>query len=185
MIEGMKATLSAFLLDLDSELIFVGDAGTSEPSDGTRRYGVEGTVFWTVAPWLTFDVETALTHARFKGEPDAPFIPQSIPFMLSAGTMFDFHPVHLSLRLRHFSSTPLIEDNSVRSHGTTIVNGSTSYEIGRVTATLSLFNIFNSKDPDIEYYFGSQMKGETSPVDDIMFHPSEPRELRLSLSTKF
>ena len=34
-IPNMKLTVAAFLLDLDSELIFVGDAGTSEPSSGT------------------------------------------------------------------------------------------------------------------------------------------------------
>ena len=181
---GLKATVSAFVLDLGSELIFVGDAGTSEPSSGTRRYGVEGTVFYTLNDWLTVDAETALTHARFKNEVDN-YVPQSIPFMLAGGATFNFHPVHAALRLRHFSSTPLIEDNSVRSEATTMVNGSVSYEFGPATATLSVFNIFDAKDADIQYYYASQMAGEPDPVEDIMFHPALPREFRFSIRVDF
>ncbi|MBC7822099.1 MAG: TonB-dependent receptor, partial [Planctomycetaceae bacterium] len=36
----LNATLSVFALELDGELVFVGDAGTTEPNDATRRYGV-------------------------------------------------------------------------------------------------------------------------------------------------
>jgi hypothetical protein len=183
-VPGLKATASAFLLDLGSELVFVGDAGTSEPSSGTRRYGVEGTLFYTFSNWLTLDAEAALTKARFKGEVDD-HVPQSIPFMLAGGAMFDFHPIHAALRLRHFSSTPLIEDNSVRSNATTMVNGSVSYEFGPAKATLSVFNIFDSKDADIQYYYASRMAGEAAPVEDIMFHPALPREFRFSVSVNF
>ena len=184
-VEGLKLTLSGFLLDLDSELIFVGDAGTSEPSSGSRRYGVEATAFWTPTHWLTIDVEAAATHARFRGQPASPYIPQSIPFMLAGGAIVDLHPFHAALRYRHFSSTPLLEDNSVRSRGTTLVNGSVSYELGPARATLAVFNIFDVQDPDIEYYFASQLPGEAAPVDDIMFHPAEPREVRLTLTLRF
>jgi len=183
-VPGLKATASAFLLDLGSELVFVGDAGTSEPSSGTRRYGMETTLFYTFNGWLTLDAEAALTKARFKGEVDD-HVPQSIPFMLAGGAMFDFHPIHAALRLRHFSSTPLIEDNSVRSDATTMVNGSVSYEFGPAKATLSVFNIFDSKDADIQYYYASQMAGEAAPVEDIMFHPVLPREFRFSIGVEF
>ena len=146
---------------------------------------METTVFWTPAQWLTFDAEAALTHARFRGAGAASYIPQSIPFMLAAGAMFDFHPIHAAIRYRHFSSTPLLEDNSVRSKGTTLVNGSVSYEFERVRTTLSVFNIFDAKDPDIEYYFSSQLATEPAPVDDYMFHPAEPREVRLTVNVTF
>src|SRR5205814_210255 len=40
-ISELQSTASLFLLDLDSELLFVGDAGTTVPSRPSRRTGVE------------------------------------------------------------------------------------------------------------------------------------------------
>ncbi|MEP6838348.1 MAG: TonB-dependent receptor plug domain-containing protein, partial [Bradyrhizobium sp.] len=42
-IEGLTSSLAVFVLDFDSELLFVGDAGTTEPSRPSRRVGVEWT----------------------------------------------------------------------------------------------------------------------------------------------
>ena len=42
-IEGLTSSLALFVLDFDSELLFVGDAGTTEPSRPSRRVGVEWT----------------------------------------------------------------------------------------------------------------------------------------------
>ena len=38
---GLQSTLSLWWLDIDCELLFVGDAGTSEVSRPNRRYGME------------------------------------------------------------------------------------------------------------------------------------------------
>ena len=54
-----NASASVFELNLDSELIFVGDAGTSEPSDPTERSGIEVAGFWQPLDWLTFDGSAA------------------------------------------------------------------------------------------------------------------------------
>ena len=42
-IEGLTSAVAVFVLDFDSELLFVGDAGTTEPSRPSRRVGVEWT----------------------------------------------------------------------------------------------------------------------------------------------
>jgi hypothetical protein len=51
---------------------------------------------------------------------------------------------------------------------------------------LDVFNIFNSGDNDIEYYYVSRLPGE--PLDGIAdrhFHPVEPRIFRVSVSAAF
>ncbi len=186
-LDGLKMTVAAYYLQLGSELIYVGDAGTSEPSSGSRRYGVEGTMFWSPAGWITLDGEIALTHSRFRlptGQPN--HIPQSIPFMYSGGAVIDLpENVTWSTRIRHFSPTPLIEDNSVRSHNTTLVNSEVIWTVSRFRLTLGLYNVFNVHDDDIEYYFASQLAGEPAPVEDIHFHPMEPRRMRVSVQARF
>jgi len=56
-IEGGAFTASAavFMLDLASELVFVGDGGATEPNEGSRRIGGEASMFWQPMPWLTLD----------------------------------------------------------------------------------------------------------------------------------
>ncbi len=185
--EGMKITVAAYYLKLGSELIYVGDAGTSEPSSGSKRYGVEATMFWSPTGWLTLDGEAALTHSRFSlpaGQPN--HIPQSIPFMYSGGAVVNLPKGFTwSTRIRYFSKVPLIEDNSIKSKATQLVNSEVIWDIRKVRVTLGVYNLFNVKDDDIEYYFASQLAGETSPVDDIHFHPVEPRQVRVGFQIGF
>src|SRR5690606_12088891 len=63
-VPGLVTTVSLWQLDLDSELVFVGDAGGTEASDASRRYGIEVANFYRVGSWLTLDADIAFTHAR-------------------------------------------------------------------------------------------------------------------------
>lgn len=51
-IRGLHSTVSLWYLGLDSELLFVGDAGTTEAGRPSRRLGVEWTNYWRIRPWL-------------------------------------------------------------------------------------------------------------------------------------
>ena len=51
---------------------------------------------------------------------------------------------------------------------------------------LDVFNLFDRNGSDIDYYYASRLKGEPAEgVNDIHFHPVEPRSLRLSLMASF
>jgi outer membrane receptor protein involved in Fe transport len=91
-----------------------------------------------------------------------------------------------SLRLRHFGAAPLIEDDSVRSHPTTLVNFGGYYTTGRVRLGVDLLNLFDAKDADISYYYASRLPGEAEGgVDDLHIHPVEPRQVRVKLRYGF
>ena len=66
-LEGLQSTLSLWWLDIDSELLFVGDAGTTEASRPSRRYGVEWANYYSPTDWLTFDADISYSKARFRG----------------------------------------------------------------------------------------------------------------------
>lgn len=68
---------------------------------------------------------------------------------------------------------------------TTIINAAASYEIGKVILGLEVLNLFDAKDADITYFFESQLPGEVSSVQDIHFHPAEPRQVRPSVRYRF
>lgn len=60
-----------------------------------------------------------------------------------------------SLRLRYFGPRPLIENDSVRSSSTTVVNLGADYTWKRLTLKLEVLNLFDSKDRDIDYFYAS------------------------------
>ena len=184
---SFNATFVAFWLELDSELVFVGDAGTTEPNNGSERFGVEFNTYWHPTEWLSFDASAGYTDARFKdtaaGEDR---IPQAIESVLTAGvTVGPIKGVTSTLRLRHFGQAPLIEDGSVFSDSTTVLNLGLYKEIGTIRLGLDVLNLLDSEDADITYFFESQLAGEANPVEDIHFKPVEPRQVRASMTLRF
>lgn len=186
---GPELTVSAALfgLDLDSELVFVGDAGSTEASGATRRYGVEGTVFWRPTDRLTIDASAALTNARFRDVPDElERIPGAVDEVVGAGVIYDVgRGLTATLRVRHFGDAPLIEDNSERSRATTLVNAGVYYEIGPARLALDILNLFDTEAEDITYFYESQLPGEAEPVADRHIHPVEPLQVRATLRYAF
>jgi len=180
-----NASLSAFWLTLDSELVFVGDAGTTEANDASERAGIEATAFWQPFDWFALDGSAAWTDARFDLVGPDDRIPNAVETVISGGAVFRFDPLTLSIRGRYFGAAPLIESGEIKSSPTTIVNLAGTYDLGRVTLGIELLNLLDADDADITYFFASQLANEASPVEDIHFHPVEPRQLRASLRYRF
>lgn len=180
-----RASLALFALELESELVFVGDAGTTEANDGSSRTGVEASLFWQPTDWLVADLSAAYTDAEFDIPGADTKIPGAVESVIGGGILANLDPWTLSARLRHFGEAPLIEDGSVTSDPTTLVNLAGSYDWRNLTVSVELLNAFDAEDADITYFFESQLPSETSPVEDIHFHPVEPRQVRLSLRYRF
>jgi outer membrane receptor protein involved in Fe transport len=179
----VTASIVGFALDLASELVFVGDAGTTEPNDATRRHGAELALFWR--PWagVTIDGAAAWTHARFRNAAaGADHIPGATPFVLGGGISAILAPgLTGTARIRHFAGAPLIEDATRRAQSTTLVNLGAYWETGAVRLSLDLLNLLDASDPDISYWYASRLPGEPSDgIEDRHIHPVEPRQLRLS-----
>ena len=137
---------------------------------------------------MTFDGSAAFTRARFRGVAvGQDHIPGAVENVVAVGATADFGGGFSgSIRARHFGSAPLIEDNSVRSDPTTLVNIGAYYRIGAARIGLDLFNVFDSNDADITYFYSSRLQGEpASGVDDYHLHPVEPRQLRVSAWISF
>jgi outer membrane receptor protein involved in Fe transport len=182
-------TVAFWGLDIASELLFVGDAGTTEASRPSRRVGFEWSNELEVAPWLTFDADLAWSRARFRdADPAGDLIPGAVEGVVSAGAaVHDVGPWSGSLRLRYFGPRPLIEDDSVRSSASTTLNARASYRLSsRYTLNLDVFNLANAKAGDIDYFYTSRLPGEPlAGIDDVHTHPLEPRTVRASITATF
>jgi outer membrane receptor protein involved in Fe transport len=187
-VPGLQSSLSLWALSAKSELVYVGDAGTTEANRPSRRRGVEWSNRWVPAPWLLFDADLAWTHARFKGDdPAGDRIPGAVERAASvAVTLRDLAGWSASLQWRYLGARPLVEDNSVRARSTLLTNLRVARKLTpKVDLTVDVFNLLNRKVNDIEYYYASQLRGEAAPVNDAHVHPGEPRSVRVTLQMRF
>jgi len=66
------------------------------------------------------------------------------------------------------------------------MNADVGYQRARTELRLSVLNLVNSTVDDIQYAYSSRLRGEISDgVEDVHFHPAEPRQMRLSLVRRF
>jgi TonB-dependent receptor-like protein len=188
-IEGLTSSLAVFVLDFDSELLFVGDAGTTEPSRPSRRVGVEWTNHYKPLPWMTVDLDVAYTRARFTDfDPVGDRIPGAPAWVASSAVTFGSDTGWFgALKARYFGPRPLIEDDSVRSLSSLIFNARAGYKFDNgLRVQLDVLNLFNAQTNQIEYYYLSRLPGEPiGGVADRHVHPAEPRAVRLTVAARF
>jgi len=192
LIPKVQVAASVFRLRSDSELVYVGDAGTTEPFGSTERYGGELAIYARPIKHLLLDADLAYTRARFQeqqldegGNAIGKHVPQAVQGVAALGLTYD-SPAgwEAALRVRYFGKRPLNEGASVYSDATTIVNVGGGYNITKqLKLGAQITNLFDSKDHDIDYLYSSRLGGEPADgVEDVHFHPIEPINARITLS---
>ena len=186
---GLQATASYWGLDLDSELLFVGDAGTTEASRPSRRRGIELTAEYAARPWLMIDASYASSRARFTDtSPAGDHIPGAIEGVFAGGVaVHELRHWSGSLRVRWFGPRPLVEDGSVRSKASTLVSGEVAFALRPGWAIqASVFNLLDAQVSDIDYFYASRLPGEPAAgVADVHTHPQPPRTFRIGVTASF
>jgi len=183
---GLQTTAALWRLDLDSELVFSGDAGDTEPSRASRRQGLELNNHWALPQGWQIDLDLAASTARYtQYAPEGNRVPGAVNGVASFGLSWadPRSPWSGQVQLRHFGPRDLIEDGSQRSSATTLAYARASWQATpKVKLSLDVFNLFNSQASDVDYFYASQLRSESSPVADRHFHPVEPRSFRLTLA---
>ena len=191
--KGLQTVLALYRLDFDSELVYLGDAGSTEAGRPSRRYGIEFSNYYKPLKWLSLDADLAFARGRFRGTSVAANgdggdrIPGAVEGVAQlAATVTPAGPWSGSLRLRWFGPRPLVADNSVRSKASATVNGRLAYKLAaRTTLELEGFNLANRQVSAIDYFYESRLKGEAEASAGVHFHPIEARSFRLSLNHAF
>ena len=189
-VKGLQSTLAIWWLDIDSELLFVGDAGTTTASRPSRRYGLEFNNYYSPTDWLTFDADLSFSHARFRNTDPAEgnHIPNSVETVIAAGATF--HDVWGGFfggpRLRFFGPRTLDDTGSKRSESTLLVSGTIGYEVNKnLSFQAEVYNILNREDDGITYFYESRPTPNGDASNDFHFHPVEPVSFRMGFTAKF
>jgi outer membrane receptor for Fe3+-dicitrate len=192
-VKGLNTTLALWWLQSDSELVWVGDAGTTEPTGKSERYGVEWTNYYKPLDWLTLDADFAFSAANYTNVPPAVNrVPNSVRRVITAGAVAEM-PLGFfaTTRVRHFGDVPLNESGSFNAGSTTLVSLGVGYQQPAYKLEIEVFNLFDSKRYDIAYNYNYRTQSDVrnginqDGVDGIVFHPVEPQMVRGTLMVKF
>jgi outer membrane receptor protein involved in Fe transport len=175
-----------WFLNLDSELVFVGDEGTTAASGRTRREGIEFGAKVQLLDWLTFTGNfTYTTKAEFVDTRGA--IPLA-PIWTARADLTARLPWGLasSLEMRHLGDRPADPDRTAVAKGYTLFNWTTRYRYRDLEAFLSVENLTNVRWRESQFFFTSRLPGEPAAgVADIHFTPGTPRSFLGGIALHF
>ena len=177
--QGIEFIATLWRLDLKSELVFVGDEGTTEIRGPSRREGVEVAARGQVWGPIYFNGSVTWTKAEFLNGDAIPLAPEVTAY----GTVLVRWPEGLTSQLQatYLGVRPLREDRSVKAPSWIDFDLSERYQLpitlshGRLEAFLFIQNLLNTKWEQAIFSFNSQRRNETAPVNDIHFVPGNPR----------
>jgi outer membrane receptor protein involved in Fe transport len=176
----LAVTAAGFLLDLASELVWSGDAGTTEPAGATRRYGLELGGRYRLGNWLFADVDAAFTHAAFRvNAGNGQAVALAPRRTLTAGiavrpSLGAFTPFG-AVRIKAIADRPAIEDESLVARGFTIVNLGAGIRIRNLEIAADVENLLDTSWREVNFATESRLPYEPVPVTGIHYSPGWPR----------
>ncbi len=187
--QGIELIATVWRLDLKSELVLIGDEGTTEIRGATRRQGVEVAARGQVWGPLYVNGSFTWTHAEFRNGDAIPLAPEYTAY----GAAILRWPEDLTSQLQatYLGVRPLVEDRSIKSPSWITFDLSERYRIpvklahGRLEAFLFVQNLFNTQWEQAIFAFESRLRSEGAGVNDIHFVPGNPRTVMGGLAWYF
>ncbi|MBX3124496.1 MAG: TonB-dependent receptor plug domain-containing protein [Nitrospira sp.] len=187
--DGVELIGTLWALDLKQELVFVGDAGTTEIRGASRRRGLEVAARGQVWGPLYFNGSVTWTKAEFTNGDAIPLAPEVTAY----GALLLRWPEGLTSQVQatYLGVRPLVEDRSAKAPSWTTFDLSERYQLpvklphGRLEAFLFVQNLFNTKWEQATFFFDSRLRNEAAGVADTHFVPGSPRFVMAGLAWYF
>jgi len=154
---------AAWGLDLSSETVWLGDEGTTESSDATKRYGGELETRFEITEWLAADLDLTATKSAFvlnRGNGDSVAL---APRFTWAGGISARHPTNGlrgGFRFYGVGDRPATEDEFITAEGFTVFDLHLGYRLRRFDVGLDIENLLNSKYKAAQFATTSRMRYE-------------------------
>ncbi len=194
--DRLDLAAALWILDLDSELVFVGDEGTTEARGPTRRWGIDFEARCPLFKWLYVDYNLSYADPRFRRTGKA--IPLAPTLLMNGGLTVQLgNGFSGALRLRYLDDRPANEDRSLTARGYTVLDLTLRYRWRHVEAVIEVLNLNNTDWREAQFASESCVRQEVRvdprcPADgtgegvtDIHFVPGHPIALRGGLTVFF
>lgn len=192
---------SAFLLDLQSELVWVGDGGGTEERGATRRVGFEAEARVKILSWLTADLDFTWADAKYK---DSTLVALA-PTLVVQGGLSARHPKgpYGRIGVIHLGDRPATEDGFLTAQGFTRVDAAVGFRHKRFDVAVGVQNLLNTQWREAQFGNVSRLPHETSAAscpagtraaeeagqflgcEDLHFTPGAPINVEVTASVYF
>jgi outer membrane receptor protein involved in Fe transport len=162
--ERLDLALAAFVLELDSEIVWVGDEGTTEAKGPTRRLGGELEARLEILPWLHADADLTVTRARFTEADGAVNAVPLAPARVASAGVSVRHPSGPFGRVGvfHLGDRPASEDRFFVADGFTRLDATLGYRHRRFELAFTGQNLTNTSWREAQFANVSRLPSETS-----------------------
>ncbi len=189
-----KTVISAALwaMDLNNELVYVGDDGTTENKGAGRRVGFDLSARAQLLSWLYLDADLNVSRGRlidtiFGDQLKADYYIPLAPTLTSVGGLtakfksgFEF-----GLRYRYLQDRPANEANTVVAQGYNVVDLTANYKSAHYKIGLSIENLLNVNWNEAQFDTESRLKNESQAVSELHYTPGTPFYAKLVLAYLF
>ncbi len=174
-------------LQLQEELVYVGDAATVEISGKTKRIGFDLGLRYQLTDYLFLDADANYTYARSSEAPKGEdYIPLAPDFTSAGGlSLAKYKGFSGGFHYRYLKSRPANEDNSIVAKGYAVADMNVNYDYKNISVGLSAENIFNTKWNETQFATESQLQNETQSLEEIHFTPGTPFFLKAKILLRF
>jgi outer membrane receptor protein involved in Fe transport len=173
LLEKMEFAAAYWRSYLSSELVFVGDEGTFEPSGASKRHGIEAEFRYDILPWLTYDIDASYSWARFTNGEAVPLAPRALAF--TGLTARHDSGLQARLQMRYIGTRYAIEDRSIKVPQSAIFDLFLKYIWQRYEFFVVFQNLANTKWRSAEHALTSRLQNE--PPEGVLgssFTPGDP-----------
>ncbi len=179
-----ELSLTYWVIDLASELVFVGDDGTTEARGPSHRDGIEFAMRVKILDWLTFSGDVTAAKAEFDTGGAIPLA----PLLTSRADLTARLPWGLSssLAMRFLGDRYADEERHQTARGYLLFDFTTRYRYKWLEAFVSIENLANTEYREAQFFFTSRLAGEPAGgVPDIHYTPGNPRTVLGGLAVRF
>ncbi len=150
---------SLWWLDLGSELVFVGDEGTTEQRGPTRRWGVDFEIRAEMLPWLLLDYDLTYSDPRFRVTGEA--IPLAPTLLMNGGlTAYPIENFSAALRVRFLDDRAANEDRSVIARGYALIDLLVRYRWQNIEVSFDVLNLADTNWRETQFATDSCLRHE-------------------------
>jgi len=176
-----------WVLYLEQEFVYVGDAAIVEPGGKTMRRGIDLSARWQLLNWLFIDADINYTLANAIGSPEGEnYIPLAAPLTSIGGINVQTQKGwNGSIRYRYMADRPANETGSVIAEGYFINDLVLNYTTKKYELGIEVQNIFNVEWNEAQFDTESRLQDELLPVSELHFTPGVPFFAKATMSVFF
>ena len=181
--DRIEIALDGWSLNLEDELIFLGDEGTTASVGKTKRLGVEFAMTTWPLEWWYLAGDAAYTSVRLE---DGTPLPQAPRFIAKAATGVRYKQFAAEFNLRHLGDRYASEDfNNPKLSSYTVLDLGFRYRWRFLEVGIAVENLSNTQWNSTEFFYESRPTPTGPATDDFHFTPGNPRNVRGWISGYF